>query len=150
LRTQLCGLGAEHHTDFFHSFVLFLNVVDCKGSQVGIPDDADQCSGHVKGIPCLKIASWNVLAAELSFGSRSSWVPSGSWGETTVNHLNFPAGMSIFLNEAQNLGIEPERFVLVVDENASKTDFHKIAFIKRWALKQERFSVTALEILRWN
>jgi hypothetical protein len=49
-------------------------------------------------------------------------VPSGSWGETTVNHLHFPAGMSIFLNEAQNLGIEPERFVLVVDENASKTD----------------------------
>ena len=56
-------------------------------------------ASDVAGIPCSRIDFWNVLAAGLSFGSRTNSVPSGSSADTTVSHRNWPMGMSSFFTK---------------------------------------------------
>lgn len=54
-------------------------------------------------------------------------VPSGSSGEATVNHRYGPCGEIGLLLEAQDAGVKPERFFLIVHVDGSPFDLHCIS-----------------------
>jgi hypothetical protein len=76
-------------------------VLNATPSSFNRPDSfwTSSAKNAVAGIPCSKIAFWNVLAAGFSFGSKSSSMPSGPSSEATVRNLNYPIGMSLFFTK---------------------------------------------------
>ena len=78
----------------------------------------------VNGMPSATSAALNGPAAGWSSGSSSSSTPSGSSGETTVSQRCSPIGTSCLLHEAEHVGVEAQRLLLVVDEDAGQVDPH--------------------------
>lgn len=77
-------------------------------------------------MPSWTKASLYGLTAGWPSGSRSSSVPSGASGETTVSQRASPRGDVVLLHEAERLGVEAQRLLLVVDEDAGQVDPHGV------------------------
>jgi hypothetical protein len=56
-------------------------------------------ANDVKGMPSRTSAALNGFAAGCSSGSRTSSVPAGSSGETTVSQRCRPSGISVFFSK---------------------------------------------------
>ena len=75
-------------------------------------------------MPSATSASLNGFAAGCPSGSSRVRCRPGPAGDTTVIHRYSPIGTSCFCTKPEDLGVEPQRLVLVVNEHAGQVDSH--------------------------